>query len=158
MDQNETYLELSANQMAAIVYGMTSLFAGCVKGVTHEPDIAKIDPVDRESFEAATLEIIEDRGIKPRELHANWVVTTQKMIEDNALEQISIAKLKPYMVSFNELPLHVRTMYRLQVQITRNLIRYNRNGKRENERQRQRQRISGGSMAVRKRGVSGRPT
>lgn len=162
MDQESTFLELSDDQIGRIVHGMIALFAGVVSGVTREPDIDKVNPVDKESFEDLTLAIIEDPGIRPRELHEKWVVTTQQMIADNALDEKNVARLKPYMVSFNELSLDKQTEYRLQVQLIRNLVRYNRNGerahKRQRERQRERQRISGRDMGIRKRGISGRPT
>lgn len=156
--ENGTYVELSADQIGRIVHGMIALFAGVVSGVTHEPDIDKTNPVDKASFEDKTLIIIEDPSTKPRELHDKWTVTTTKMIEDGALDENNIARLRPYMVSFNKLPLEMQTMYRLQVQLTRTLIRYNRNGERTQKRQRERERISRGDMGIRKRGVSGRPT
>ena len=162
MENNGTFLELSADHMAAFVYAQVSFFVGCTTGVTVNPDIDTANPVDRASFDDLMLIIIEDPGVKPKELHDKWAVTTQKMVDDGALDENNLARLKPYMVPFSELPIIYQTKYRLQVQLTRTLIRYNRNGqraqKRQRQRERKRERISPGGMGVRKRGVSGRPT
>ena len=158
MKANKTGLD--PGQISEIVYGMLSVFIANAMEVTPEIDINILNREDRASFDALILEIIENQGIKPMELHDNWVVTTAKMIEENDVEENNIAKLRPYMISFKELPLNMQTMYRLQVQLTRQLTRHNRNvnrqKKREREYERQRERISSGSLGVRKGGVPGR--
>jgi len=158
----KTDIELKPDEISKILLYTTAVFTGYAAGVTPETAIDDLNKVDQASFEDLTLVIIEDPSLKPRELHDKWVVTTKKMIEDGALDDKNIARLEPYMIPFSELPLNIQTIYRLQVQLTRTLLRHNRNGerntKRQRQRERQRERISSGSVGVSQGGVSGRPT
>jgi hypothetical protein len=133
---NGTLKELTTAQMAKICYG-----AWWDLDFINDM-VAAWEPFDNLPEPLKTLEvgqveaIIENIRIRPHELHEKFKVTVQNMVAEGQLEENIIARLKPYMIPFVGLSVINQTKFRLQVQLTRILMRHNKNVERSKKRPR----------------------
>jgi hypothetical protein len=140
---SSTLKELTPIEMAAIIHASISELATIADTVTAWAPFDSLPKYVKELHVLQVTAIIDNQRVRPNELHQIFKVTGQKWIAAGTVEDNNIARLKTYMIPFNELPLIVKTNYRLQVQLTRTLIRHNRNVKRSEKWQRKRQTLSG---------------
>lgn len=131
---NGTLKELTPEEIARIVYN------SWLELVMAHGSVAPWQPFDSLPEPLKALEMIQIEHIigniqaRPHELHAFYRVTGQKMIRDTAPGENIIANLEPYMIPFTGLDIIRQTRFRLQVQLTRTLLRHNRNVKRAQKR------------------------
>jgi hypothetical protein len=146
-NDSSTLKELTTGEMVRIIYTTWRELYLVADPVTPWEPFNELDPA-LYALETAQVEaLIANVRTRPNELHQIFKVTGQKMISDLVVNENIIARLKPYMIPFERLPAIDKTKFRLQVQLTRTLMRHNRNVKRYQKRQRQRQTLSGSGVA-----------
>ena len=126
---------LTAEEMNVIIYAAIQCYTAGLDPVTPLTPFDKVEPEFRAIFEMQMAQIYEKSGLKPRELQAFSGVTVQDMIAQGIIKEELVAKLNPYMLPFNKLPVSKQTEYRLQLQLARTLLRHNRNVERAKKRQ-----------------------
>jgi hypothetical protein len=126
---------LTAEEMNVIIYAAIQCYTAGLDPVTPLTPFDKVEPEFRAIFEMQMAKIYEKSGLKPRELQAFSGATVQDMIAQGIIKEELVAKLNPYMLPFNKLPVSKQTEYRLQLQLARTLLRHNRNVERAKKRQ-----------------------
>jgi len=129
-----TLKELTTTEMAQIIYTSWLELEKVTDPVTPWQPFDSLNN-ELKALEVAQVErIIKNIRLRPHELHQYFKVTGQKLIADGALDENIIARLNIYMIPFGGLGIVQKTRFRLQVQLTRILMRHNRNVTREEKR------------------------
>lgn len=127
---------LKAAELAAIIYNAVRDFILLQPAVTDGQAFDALPEGQRALFESQIIKIATNIRVKPKELHDNWKVTAQRMSAQGELDQDFIVISEPYMIPFDELPIWMKSQYRLQLQMVRTLLRHNKNAERAQKRER----------------------
>lgn len=140
MKDTGTLKELTPKQIAKIAYSSVSDLM--VMGAVDTPwnRWEELPEPMKPLIIAQVSAIMDNVGLKPRQLHDLMKVTIQQQRAKKQLTDDTFAIFDPYMIPFNQLTPVDQTGYRLLLQLVRILVRYNRNVRAYEKRQRERER------------------